>query len=60
LLTDFLIGRKLSFVLRASTNEEPDSRAVSAKAAAGLPQSKEFFHASTIFWQGAGLVRIVF
>jgi hypothetical protein len=26
---------------RTSTHEEPDSRAVSAKAAAGLPQSKE-------------------
>jgi hypothetical protein len=36
--------KKLSSPHRHPHHEEPDSRAVSAKAAAGLPQSKESFH----------------
>jgi hypothetical protein len=40
-------------------HKEPDSRAVTAKAAAGLPQSKEVFYPLKIFWQGADLSRIV-
>jgi hypothetical protein len=48
-LTNIQIKEKAAFFHRTPPSKEPDSWAVTAKAAAGLPQSKESFHSPPIF-----------